>query len=98
MLPQLLGDEWHEGMQHLQQDLEELQRLVVSSFVDGLRLTIDVGRLHHLQIPARELIPEQLIDSHQSLADTILLEEVVHLLIGLLQFGFKPLCRNLIGF
>ena len=96
VLPQLLSDEWHEGVQHLQQNLEELERLVVSSFVDGLRFTIDVGGLHHLQIPARELIPEQLIDSHQGLRDTVFLKEVVHLLIGLLQLSFKPLGGNLV--
>ena len=52
VLPEFLSDKRHEGMQHLQQDLEELEGLVISCLVDRLCLTVDVGGLHHLQIPA----------------------------------------------
>ena len=95
VLPQLLGNERHEGVQHHEQLFEELQCLIVGLLVDRLCLAIDVGRLHHLQIPAGELIPEELIDSHQGLRDTILLEQVVHLSVGLLQLSLKPSGSNL---
>ena len=51
-LPQGFGDEGHEGVQHLQQHVEEVQRGVVGLAVDGLRLSVDIGGLHHLQVPA----------------------------------------------
>ena len=52
VLPELLGDERHEGVEHLQQDLEELEGLVVGCAVDGLCFTVDIGGLHHLEVPA----------------------------------------------
>ena len=91
MLPQLLGDKRHEGVQHLEQGLEEAQCLVVSGAVDGLGFAIDVGGLDHLEVPAGELIPEQAVDSHQCLGDAVLAEEVVDLLVGLLELGVEPL-------
>ena len=47
VLPQLLRDEWHEWMQHLQEGIEEAEGSVVALLVD--RLT--VSWLHHLQVP-----------------------------------------------
>ena len=48
VLPQFFGDEWHEGVKHLEQHLEEVQCGVVGGTVDGLLIV----RLHHLQVPA----------------------------------------------
>ena len=89
-LPQFLCDEWHEGVQHFQQDIEEAQCCIVGLTVDRLGLAIDIGRLYHLEIPTGELVPEQFIDSHQRLGDTILREMIIQFRIGFLEFGFKP--------
>ena len=77
-------------MQHLQQLVEEVEGGVISLGVDGLLLSVDVGGLHHLQIPAGELVPEELIDSHQGLRDTILGEEIVEFGSHLFQFSVEP--------
>ena len=82
-------------MQHLQQNFEELECLCVGLLVDGLCLAIDVGGFHHLQIPARELVPEQFVDSHQRLGNTIFLEQVVDFSISLLQLSLEPCSGNL---
>lgn len=47
VLPQLLGDEWHEWMQHLQEGIEETEGSIVALLVDRLA----VSWLHHLQVP-----------------------------------------------
>ena len=75
VLPQLLGDEGHEGVQLMQQGVEKADGGVVH--LTGDRLT--EGGLHHLQIPRGELVPEELIDRHERLAEAILAEEVGHL-------------------
>ena len=90
MLPKFLGDERHEGMQHLHELLKEAERAVHRRLVNGQLLTIDVRRLNHLQIPGTELIPEQAIDRHQCLRDAIGLKLLVHQVVGLLQFGLEP--------
>ena len=77
-------------MQHPQQRIKEAQSGLIGSLVDRLLIT----GLHHLQIPGRELIPEELIDSHQGLAQTVLREEVVHLYQGLIQLLLEPLHGN----
>ena len=64
-------------MEHLEQGLEEVERSLVGGLVDGLRLAVDVGGLHHLQIPTRELVCEELEGSHQSLVEAVLGVEVI---------------------
>ena len=84
-------------MQHLEQGIEETQGSVVGGTVDGLWLAVNVGRLHHLEIPARELVPEEFVDGHQCLRDAVFLQQVVHLGIGLLQLGVEPGDGHLVG-
>ena len=98
MLPQFFGDKRHKGVEHLEQGFEEADGGLVGGSVDGLCLAIDVGWLHHLQIPAGELVPEQAVNSHQRLGDTVLAEQVVYFGIDLFQLGVKPGHCGLSGF
>ena len=61
-------------MEQVEQVVEETDGRIVNSLADGLA----VSRLDHLQIPAGELVPEELIDSHQGFAQAVLAEEVGH--------------------
>ena len=84
-------------MKHLQQLVEEAERCLVGGTVDGLLLAVVVGRFHHLEIPAGELVPEQLIDSHECLRDTVLGEEGVQFGTYLFELGVKPFHGQLGG-
>ena len=75
MLVDFFGDERHEGMYHLHEILEYLQGGLQGLPVDRCL----ISRFHHLQIPARELVGEQLEGSHQSLVEAILGVEVIYL-------------------
>ena len=62
VLPQLLGNEGHEGVQHAQQLIEERF---------GLGKGLPVGRhpvcgFHHLQIPPGKFVPEQPVNLHEA--------------------------------
>ena len=98
VLPQLLGDERHKGMQHLEQVVEESDGGIVGGLIDGLRLTIDISGLHHFQIPARELVPKEFVDGHQCFRNAILLELCLQLGMTLLELCCKPFHRLLVGF
>ena len=87
MLPKLFRDEGHKRMQHLKQHVEEVQRSLIRGLIDGL----SVLRLHHFEIPTGEFVPEQAVNGHQSLADTVSAELLFHHLIGRLELGSKPL-------
>ena len=84
-------------MQHLQQGIEEAQRSLIGLAVDGLRLSVDVGGLHHFEIPTRELVPEEFIYCHQCFGEAVFREQVNELFVHLLQLGLKPLGGNLAG-
>ena len=77
-------------MEHAQQCVKEAQRGVVGGLGHGLCLAVLVGWLHHLKIPAGELVPEESIDRHERVGDAILGEVGVHLGIGLAEFALKP--------
>ena len=62
-------------MKHLEQCLEEAQCGIIGGAVERLLI---VG-LHHLKIPTGELVPEEAIDGHEGIGDTIFLEMVVEL-------------------
>ena len=89
-LPEGFGDERHEGVEHLQQGVEEAEGGIVGLAVDRLCLAVDVCWLHHLEIPAGELIPEELVYCHECIGDAVLGEVVVELGIGFLQLSLEP--------
>ncbi len=59
--------------------------------VDGLL----ISRLDDLQVPGGELIPEELVEEHQRLGETVPGEEVVHLQDGLGELAAEPVDGNL---
>ena len=67
MLPEFFRNERHERMEHFKQLLKELQCSIIGLLVNGLL----ISGFHHLKIPTGEFIPEQTIDGHQSLRDTV---------------------------
>ena len=74
-------------MQLVEQAIEEADGGVIDLAGDGLT----VGGLHHLQVPGREFIPEELIDGHQGLAQTVLAKEVGYLSGYSVLLGFEPI-------
>ena len=56
----------------MQQVIEEAESSVISGTVNSL----SVSRFNHFQIPGREFIPEQFINSHQCFAQTVFAEQV----------------------
>ena len=67
-MPKFLSYERHEGMQQHKQLLKHIKCGSIGLRVNGL----SINRLDDLQVPACEFIPEQLINSHQGLADAVL--------------------------
>ncbi len=61
-------------MDHLQQALEEPERRLIGLGVN--RRT--VGRFHKFEIPGAEIVPEELVRSHQRVRNPELREMVVH--------------------
>ena len=89
-LPQLFGDEGHEGVEQAQQGVEVVKCGIVGLLVDSTT----VGGLHNLKIPAGELIPEQAVYSHQCLAQAVLAHQVVHLEGCLGEHSIEPLATQ----
>ncbi len=73
-------------MQQVQERVEELCGFVI----DFTWYRLSVCRLHQLEIPCRELVPEQLVDRHQCLAEPVFAEQVYHLGSSLAALGLKP--------
>ena len=73
-------------MKQTKQGIEETECSLISSLIDRLL----IPRFYHLQIPRRELIPEQFIDSHHRLAQTIFTERIVYLGDCLIQLHLEP--------
>ena len=73
-------------MQKPQHTLEEEHGAVVGFL--GNRTA--VCRFNHFEVPAGELVRKEFINSHQSLAQTVLLHQIVHLLFGFAQTQRKP--------
>ena len=81
-------------MYQFEQGIKESQ----GSLVSGPVHTGAVGRFDDFKIPGAELIPEELIDSHQGVTDAELAEIVLHLGYGLCEQIAEPAdcrCRGL---
>ena len=75
MLPELLGDEGHEGVEQAEQLVEELLRAGKRFGVDGAL----VGGLHQLEVPAAEVIPEEFVEPLEGLRDAVAAEVCLQL-------------------
>ena len=73
MLPELFGDEGHEGMEHAQEGVEVVNYFRKGAAVDGRA----VCGLDHLEVPGGELVAEETVDRHEGFGDSELGEEVV---------------------
>ena len=89
-LPQFLRDERHERVEHFQQGIEEAERCLHGLVVDGLWLSVNVGRLDHLQIPCGELVPEQFVNFHQCFRYAVFRELVVDGFVCCAELGLEP--------
>ena len=92
VLPEFFCYERHERMEHFQQGIEEPECCLVCLLVYRLL----VCRLDHLKVPAGELVPEEAVNSHQSLRDAILRELVVQLFVGDAEHRLEPFHGNLV--
>ncbi len=61
VVPQFLGDEGHEGVQHFDQALKDGRGTCQRARVYRLL----VLRLYHLEVPRAEVVPDQFVDGHQ---------------------------------
>ena len=66
-LPDLLRDEGHEGVQHAHQGIEVSLRGLERGVVDRL----SEGGLDHLEVEAREVVPEEAVDLLEGLRDAV---------------------------
>ena len=87
MLPEFLGDKRHEWMQQTQQRVEEVERGIHCSAIDWLAIC----GLHNLEIPSRELLPEQAVYGHQRVVQSELAEEVLDFGDGSRESSAEPL-------
>ena len=72
MLPQLFGDERHEGMQEVEQVVEETECGTISRRVNrGL-----VRGLHHFEVPRGKFIPEEAVHFHEGFGNAVLREQI----------------------
>ena len=67
VLPQFLRDKRHEGVEQMQQVVEETNHRVVSLLVDGL----SVGGLHDFEEAGGEFIPEEAVHLFQGFAQAV---------------------------
>ena len=73
-------------MKQMEQIIQKSNSSIKSNTVNSL----SVSRLNHFQIPRRELIPEQLINSHKCFTQTIFTEQIGNLSSYFILFGLKP--------
>ena len=86
LLPEFFGNERHERMKQTKQIFKEAYRCTMNRTVNPL----PVSRFYHFKIPGRKLIPEQLINSHKRLAQTILAEQIGYFSSNLVLLRLKP--------
>ena len=86
VLPEFFGDEGHKGMEQTEQVVEECQCSIHSGAVDGL----SVGGFYHFEIPRREFVPEQFVDSHQGFRQAEFAEQVGNFGKRLVEDGVEP--------
>ena len=67
VMPQLLRDKRHEGVQQTQHALKEYQGALVRHPTDGLA----VGGFDHLQVPTAELVGKEFVYLHQGFRETV---------------------------
>ena len=94
VLPDLLGQERHERMEHLHQPSE--QRPYRSQCRAVGRSA--VGRLDHFEQPAAELVPEEAVGLHQRIRDAVRGEILLDLRQRLRQLVLEPLDRQPVAF
>lgn len=94
VLPQLLGQEGHERVQHAQQLVEETERRIERRAVDRLL----VGGLHHFEVPARKFVPEELIQLHQRLGNSVRGKIGLDRCERAVQHRVEPLHRQAVAF
>ena len=70
----------------MQQVIEEAESSVISGTVNSL----SVSRFNHFQIPGREFVPEQFVNSHQRFTQTVLAEQISHFGSHFILLGLKP--------
>ena len=63
VLPQLFGDEGHEGVEDTQDLVEEVQRLTAGRLIDRRA----VGRLDELEVRGGEVVTDELVDEGSAL-------------------------------
>ena len=85
-MPNLLGYEWHKWVKEQHQLLKHLLCSLHSCSIARRA----VGRLNHLQVPATEIVPEQLIGNHQRLRDAVILEIILNLCQCCIEAVCKP--------
>ena len=86
-MPEFFGDERHNRVYHLEKVLKELKRSLISLRID--RRTI--CRFHKFKIPGAEIIPEELVDSHQCIRNPELCKMVVYFSRHSIEFVTEPL-------
>ena len=74
-------------MKQVKQTVHKTQGLLIAKPIDG-RL---VCRFYDLQVPGTEILPEEPVDDHQGIGDPVFIKLTIHLLIGAIQLGPKPL-------
>ena len=93
VLPEFLGDEWHEGVYDVQQFVEDVECGIECGLVDRSL----VSRLYHFEIPSGELVCKEFEGCHESLVETVLGVVVVYLGVGGLYLCFHPLDGLVVG-
>src|SRR6185312_2615150 len=88
----LLGNERHEGMQQLEQLLEELYGMAIHR---GVHRLFETG-LRPFQVPAAEIVPYQGVQCFQRFADTELGKELTERRGYLAQPVLEPLDGKLL--
>ena len=68
VLPQFFGDERHEGMNDVQELIEDVERGSKGPGINGCL----VCWFYHLEVPTAEFVGEKLEDRHQRLVQTVL--------------------------
>ena len=67
VLPEFFRDEGHEGVEEMEEVVEEGKRCLVGGGINGLA----VGGLDEFEEPCRKFIPEEVVDFHQGIAQAI---------------------------
>ena len=73
-------------MEQMQQVIKETDSCFIHFPVNGLA----VCRFNHFQIPGREFVPEQFVNSHQRFTQTVLAEQISHFGSHFILLGLKP--------